>query len=333
MNIPMESKYKYLVTAGCSLTFGQGCEYEKTYPSLLANKLGLKLINLAVCGTGWYSLQTSITSFINNNKDILHECFFILQSSTLERRVNYNEIPIVRSDVWEDYNIQFVSKIHTCALGWKDWEKYYDINKKPEGFTYNNRSGNHIFTPHEIDCNVSFFPEHKLYPNSRNRWKYPTEHGDITPPYIHQQFEGLIEHWAQQISSFHLFLKTNNINHIIIDGYVPFVSYKLNFRNYFKSEIEYDMTKKFWSIDSNDLNEKIESNDEYMIYDFKNIKSGWMFDLIDSKYKIDDVVIFNLFFWNLHGTEWNLDGGHAGPKGMELISEVIHTNLIEKKWF
>ena len=74
----MESKYKYLVTAGCSLTFGQGCEYEKTYPSLLANKLGLKLINLAVCGTGWYSLQTSITSFINNNKDILHECFFIL---------------------------------------------------------------------------------------------------------------------------------------------------------------------------------------------------------------------------------------------------------------
>lgn len=327
-----QNKYKYLVTAGCSLTFGQGCDYDKTYPSLLADKLGLKLINLAVCGTGWYSLQSSITSFVNNNKDILDECFFVLQTSTLERRVNYTEIPIVRSDAWEEYNIQFISKIQTAALGWNDWEKYYDINKKPAEFKFNGRNGYHISDPHEIDCSLIYFPEHKLYPNSRNRWKYPTENGDIFPPYIHQQFEGLIEHWAQQISSFHLFLKVNNVNHIIVDGYIPLVSYKLNFRNYHNKESEYDMTKKFYSSDSDDLNQKLESSDEYMIYDFKNIKSGWMFELIDSKYKIDDGIMWSLFSWKPHNSDWNIDGGHAGPKGMELISNMIYNNLVEKKW-
>jgi hypothetical protein len=70
-----------------------------------------------------------------------------------------------------------------------------------------------------------------------------------------------------------------------------------------------------------------------MIYDFKNIKSKWIFDSIDIKYKIDDVVLWSLYQFKPHQSEWNIDGGHAGPKGMDLITDVLYKNLIQKGWF
>lgn len=331
----MSNKYKYLVVAGCSLSYGQSCPRKDIYPQILADELGLKLINLAVCGSGWYSVKTSITSFINNNKEILDECFFILQTSTLERRVSYNEIPIVRTDVWEKYNIKFLSKIQTASLGFIDWEKYYDIYKKPSWFG-NEDNGAMIAPDHDIDTKMLYFPEHKLYPHSRNPWKYPTDDGYVVPQYIHEQFNGLMQHWAEEILSYHLFLKNLNIKHIIVDGYVPMVSYKLNFRDYYERPKdmygldEFEITKQFFSNNVDDLSSKVEGEDDYMVYDFKNISSGWMFDMIDSQYKIDDVVLWSLFGWKEHNSSWNIDGGHAGPDGMRLIAKIIKMNLIEK---
>jgi hypothetical protein len=64
-----------------------------------------------------------------------------------------------------------------------------------------------------------------------------------------------------------------------------------------------------------------------------NIKAGWLFDSIDIRNKIDDVVLWALYQFKMYDEEWNVDGGHAGPKGMKLIESVIYQNLQEKGWF
>lgn len=323
-------KYKYLVTIGCSQTFGQGCEHSQTYPNLLGKKLGLEVINLAVCGSGWYALETSLMSFINNNRSILDECFFILQKSALDRRVNYQEIATCRTDVWQKWNIKYLSQVAVASLGYNDWKKYYFLEHKPEWWpdepAFRQNVGAWI-EPHNIINDLSYFPEHKHYPNSRNQWKIGNNH-NVNPPYIHEQFQELMLHWALRISSLHLFLKNLNLDHIIVDGYSPFLSYKLNFTNYYDTHDEYEMVKEFWS--TNTVGVDV---DDVMIYDFKNIQAGWIFDSIDIKYKVDDVILWSLYQFKQHDTKWNIDGGHAGPLGMNLIADVLHKNLLNKGWF
>jgi hypothetical protein len=53
---------------------------------------------------------------------------------------------------------------------------------------------------------------------------------------------------------------------------------------------------------------------------------------LDIKNKIDDVVLWSLYQFK-EFKNWNVDGGHAGPKGMELMEKVIYKNLVEKGWF
>jgi hypothetical protein len=113
-----------------------------------------------------------------------------------------------------------------------------------------------------------------------------------------------------------------------VDGYSPFLSYKLNFTNYYDTDAEFEWVNEFWSTGTEGVDV-----DDVMIYDFKNIKAGWIFDSIDSKYKIDDVVLWSLYQFKAHNTDFNVDGGHAGPAGMRLISDMIYKNLITKGWF
>lgn len=325
-------QYKYLVVSGCSQTAGQDCPPSKIWPKLLADSLGLQLINLAATGSGWYHIETSITSFIINNKDIINECFFILQKSELARRPNYEELAICRTDVWQSYNINCLSPIAISSHGYKNWDNFGMSHLKPKNTTKHKQ--NSVDDPQElpmfgdindfINKDFHFFPEHKHYPNSRHKWKLGINH-DIMPPYIYEQFQELMNHWAIRISSFHLFLKSLDIDHIIVDGYSPFLSYKLNFKNYYDTPDEYNMVNKFWSTETDDPEDE-------MVYDFKNIKSGWVFDNIDNKYKINDVVLWSLYQFK-DDLDWNVDGGHAGPKGMKLIKSVILKNLIEKNWF
>lgn len=322
-------QYKYLVVSGCSQTQGQGCSYNNTWAKLLADQLDLTLINLASSGSGWYHVETSISSFINNNSDILESCFFILQKSQLDRRINYEELPHCRTDIWEDWNIKYLSPIAINCLGYKDWDKFGMAKYKPKQWThltdFDMQNNAKMWCElNEVKTDLFFLPEHKHYPNSRHHWKLGDNH-DIMPPYIYDQFEELMLHWATRMSSFHFLLKSNNIDHIIVDGYSPFVSYKLNFRNYYDTNDEYHMNNKFWS-------KETDNPDDEMAYDFKNIKCGWIFDSIDARYKIDDVVLWSLYQFK-ETTDWNVDGGHAGPDGMKLIKHVIHKNLIEKGWF
>ncbi len=324
--------YKYLVVSGCSQTAGQNCPINKIWAKLLADSLGLKLINLASAGSGWYHVEASISSFINNNRDIIDDCFFILQKSALERRLNYEELPQCRTDVWEKWNIKYLSPIAINSIGYRDWAKFNMSHHKPkwwqdiESVDKDNEEQNlsmwSMLDPVKTD--LLFFPEHKHYPNSRHHWKLGKDH-DIMPPYIHEQFNELMLHWGIKMSSFHSFLKLNKLDHIIVDGYTPFISHKLNFKNYYDTDAEYEMAKLFWSTETNDHNDE-------MIYDFKNINCGWVFDSIDSKYKIDDVVLWSLYQFK-DTREWNVDGGHAGPLGMKQIKDVLYKNLIEKGWF
>jgi hypothetical protein len=319
-------KYKYLVTNGCSQTSGDGCDREKTWPVKLANKLGLELINLATTSTGWYHIQNSTTSFIHNNKEIINDCFFIFQISQLDRRLNQDEVPIVRTDIWEKWNIKYLSKSANSAKGFIEWEKYTDF-VKPEHWDI-------LYPQHTttyLDSNkiwpyLFFFPEHRHYSNKNNVWKIGPNNDQI-PPYIHEQFEELMIYWGREISSFHLLLKQIGIDHIIVDGYSPFVSHELNFKNYYENEQEFDFIKRFWYKEP-----MPEDQDEIMLYDFKNIKGKWLYDLIEDKYKITNTILWNSFL-NQYGKEWSPDGGHAGPKGMDRILEVIWDNLTEKGWF
>jgi hypothetical protein len=319
-------KYKYLVTNGCSQTTGQNCVLEETWPVKLSNKLRLELINLAAPGTGWYHIQNSTMSFIQNNKEILDECFFIFQISMLDRRLNYEEIPIVITDIWENWNIKYMSKSANSAKGFIDWNRYSEYPKPDKWdeaypqFTsvYNNAN--------EIWPQLLFFPEHRHYSNNNNVWKIGPN-TDKIPPYINEQFEELMIYWGREISSFHLFVKQLGLNHIIVDGYSPFLSHQLNFDNYYENEQEFDFIKRFWNKDP-----MSEDQPEVMLYDFKNIKGKWLFDLIDDKYKITNAILWNAYI-NQWGEEWSPDGGHAGPKGMDRILVMLYDNLINKGWF
>ena len=325
-------KYKYLVTIGCSQTYGQGISEEETWSYKLAKELGLQEISLACNGAGWYYIENTLTTFIDKNKDKLDSCFFILQNSMLERRLNYEEMPLARSDYFEQYNIDYISPVGVAALGFKDLEKaklnYHPTdlkrikNNSPAG-----RINGQWIDIKDVVTSIIYFPEHKHYANSRNKWKLGPNH-DTELPHIHEQFNQLMLYWGRKIYSFHLFLKSLNIDHVIVDGYSPFVSHNLNFENYYESEEEFKWVNEFWS--TSVVNEK-DPND-IMVYDFKNIDSKWIYDSIDIKNKIDDVVLWSLYQFKTHGTEWNLDGGHAGDKGMSLIKDVIKQNLEKKGW-
>jgi len=320
-------KYKYLVVNGCSQTTGQNCIIEETWPVKLSKKLGLELINLAAPGTGWYHVQNSTTSFIQNNKKILDECFFIFQISMLDRRLNYEEVPIVRTDVWEKWNIKYMSKSANSAKGFIDWKKYSYPHLKPKDWdeAYPQFSTTYTET-HLIPAKLEFFPEHRHYSNKNNVWKIGKKNKDI-PPHINEQFEELMIHWGREISSFHLFVKNLGLNHIIVDGYTPFVSHQLKFKNYYENEQEFDFIKRFWN-----KHPMREDQSEIMLYDFKNIKGKWLYDFIDDKYKITNTILWNAYL-NQHGLDWSPDGGHAGPSGMDRIVIMLYDNLINKGWF
>lgn len=318
--------YKYLVTNGCSQTLGQNCVVEETWPVKLANKLGLELINLATSGTGWYHIENSTTSFIQNNKDILNQCFFIFQISQLDRRTNHQEVPLVRTDIWEKWNIKYLSQSAVSARGFIDWEKYTEVFKPDDWDILYPQFSQTYVDSNNIDTNLIFIPEHRHYSNKNNKWKLG-HNNDIFPPFIYEQFEELMIHWGREISSFHLLLKQINIDHIIVDGYSPFVSHQLNFKDYYENEHEFDFIKKFWDKYPLDGDQP-----EVMLYDFKNIKGKWLYDLIDEKYKITNTILWNSFL-NQYGDEWSPDGGHAGPRGMDRILGMIWDNLIEKGWF
>jgi len=320
------SKYRYLVVNGCSQTQGQNCHIDKIWPKLLADRLGLELINLATPGAGWSTLENSTISFINNNKNIIDECFFIFQQSMLDRELDYNQVSLCPTDYLEKWNTKFVPKNMLRYIGYKNPQNFgFDLDfqredDKSQVFDLFGELDDYLEVTH-----MGYFPEHRHYPNSRHYWKIGDNH-DIEPPYLKEQFHELMLHWGYRMSSLHYLLKHNNIDHIMVDGYSPFLSYKLDFRNYYDTDDEFEMIKRFWSSEPDEGDEE-----EVMLYDFKNTTAGWIFDGIDDKYKIDDVVLWNLYMFK-HQTEWNVDGGHAGPKGMELIEKVIYQNLQEKSW-
>lgn len=328
---------KYLVVVGCSQTYGQICHVDETWATKLAKKLGLELINLAVSGTGWYHIEAITTQFINYNQDKVKDCFFILQKSMLERRLNYQELPYIESDIFEKWNINFITGMVLSARGYNNWDRFGKLNLKPNDWE-ENKIHQYIgcwMDEGDIDPEFRFFPEHRHYPESRHSWMLPIEgtEDQMMPPRMDERFEELMLHWAQRMYSFHTFLNSLNVDHIMFDGYTPCLSYKLNFRDYYNNEDEFQFIKEFWSMkDMEDYDAGSDKPDDVVkLYDFKNIKSGWLFDKIDIKNKIDDVVVWSLYQYHLE-PQVNADGGHAGPIGMDRIFDVIYLNLIDKGW-
>jgi hypothetical protein len=72
-------------------------------------------------------------------------------------------------------------------------------------------------------------------------------------------------HWATRVHSFHLLLNNIGADHLIVDGYSPFLSHKLNFRNYYDTDDEFEMVKRFWSTEETEFDE-----DDVMLYEYKS---------------------------------------------------------------
>ena len=337
---------KKIVTIGCSLSQGFYCEVDKIYSKILSDKFKCENINLSIPGSGWNDIESTTISFIQNNKDNLDETLFILQNSTIDRSLNYNEISLYKTDVWNRYNIDYVTMTSFSYLGAKDYQKFnypnplidsYGIHqKRTEKYNKNeihflpiklkayNELKNNEFKKSEKWAKLKFFPMHKHYQNPEFPWKLGNDL-DIIPSLIQEQFQELMLYWGKKMLSLHLLLKKLSVNHIFVDGYTPFLSNNLEFENYYDTDDEFEYVKKFWRPENKD--------NSVISYDFKNIKSKWMFDLIDKKNKIDDVVLWSLFQFKDVPSDWNKDGVHAGYKGHKLISDVLEKNLIKKGFF
>jgi hypothetical protein len=340
------TQIKKIVTVGCSLSQGFFCEADKIYSKILSDRFGCLNINLSVPGSGWNDIESTTLSFIQNNKNILDETIFIIQNSTIDRSLNYNEIPLYKTDVWEKYNIDYVTMTNLSYLGSNNHNKFKypkplmdshgvyqtsterynknEIHFLPIKLKPYNEYKSNDFKKSEKWAKLKFFPIHKHYENPKFPWKLGKDL-DVIPNLIQEQFQQLMFYWGKKMLSFHLLLKKLSINHIFVDGYTPFLSNNLEFENYYDTDEEFLYVQKFWNLKNDD--------DSVYSYDFKNIKSKWMFDLIDKKNKIDDVVLWSLFQFKDIPSDWNKDGVHAGYKGHKLISEVLEKNLIKKGFF
>ena len=273
----MNPKIKTLVVVGCSLTYGQGVEYDETWGYKLANELELNYINLGCGGTGWYYVEGMVTQFVTNNLDNIDEYLFIIQKSEFTRKPHMEEIPIfpINNDL-QNYGINFLSRA----------------------------------------------PSHFLSEDTTNRNCTPT----INSIRDRASREQLMLHWAYRAHSLHSLLKSFNVPHLFVDGYYPLFSNKLQFRKYDGvPQTSYDLELGFWSTD-------ILPNDERQnyLYEWNNKKVSKIMDNISIKNKIDDCVLWGTFFWEQANSEWNLDGGHPGPKGHTLIKDILKQNLSEK---
>ena len=167
-----------------------------------------------------------------------------------------------------------------------------------------------------------------MNPHFRNQWWIDLNNdGKIIPhPKMDIQVESLLTHWGYSIFGLHKFLKEFDVKHILVDGYFPILSCKMNFKKYdCFSEDEFQLTKDFWSSKPMDGDEG-----QILLVNHDNPKLIKIMDKIDIQNKIDDVVLWSTFFWKHHNTEYNLDGGHPGTKGHLIIKDVILENIKEK---
>ena len=311
----MNPKIKTLVVVGCSLTYGQGVEYDETWGYKLANELELNYINLGCGGTGWYYVEGMVTQFVTNNLDNIDEYLFIIQKSEFTRKPHMEEIPIfpINNDL-QNYGINFLSREPSHFLS----EDTTNRNCTP--------TINSIRDKYTYDVDDLKLPTHRTEVNFRNQWWIPIGNDRGESPHFHGQSEQLMLHWAYRAHSLHSLLKSFNVPHLFVDGYYPLFSNKLQFRKYDGvPQTSYDLELGFWSTD-------ILPNDERQnyLYEWNNKKVSKIMDNISIKNKIDDCVLWGTFFWEQANSEWNLDGGHPGPKGHTLIKDILKQNLSEK---
>ena len=306
---------KTLVVIGCSLTFGQDVKYEETWGYLLAKELGLDYLNLGCGGTGWYYVEEVVKTFVLENQENIDDYLFVIQKSEFNRRPNYEEISLTPTENknLKKYNINLIPRIAYEFIGPKEGVRSCEPIAEFDQYSWVH------------DFNI---PNHRVNPNHRNAWWVDVnKDGKKSPhPKTDIMVESLLTHWGYSIFGLHKFLKEFNAKHILVDGYFPILSCKMNFKKYdcFDKD-EFELTQDFWS-DKPMKNDE----DEILLVNHNNPKLINILDKIDIKNKIDDVVLWSTFFWKEHHSEYNIDGGHPGPKGHINIKNVILENIKQK---
>lgn len=114
----------HLVVIGCSFAYCQGLESPKTqgWPALVANKLGVPVVNLSGKGAGNDKIMRRLFEYHNLNLEHGNNPFYIISFSHSSRREEYTER-------MGDYTIV---DMHPTAL-----DKYVDEFSKPCLVNYN----------------------------------------------------------------------------------------------------------------------------------------------------------------------------------------------------
>lgn len=141
----------HLVVNGCSWTYCQGLEHPERdgWPALLAKKLGVKVVNLAVRGCGNDSIHRRTHEYVYENLPSNSKPFFVIAWSQYWRREawhnefmgcsNYNDYaPVHMPDSTPRTNLEralldnwsyldFYRKTYLCKLSLMNLFKVYDI--------------------------------------------------------------------------------------------------------------------------------------------------------------------------------------------------------------
>jgi hypothetical protein len=100
----------HLVVNGCSWTYGQGLEDPKTqgWPALLAKKLGVEVVNLAVNGCGNGSIHRRTYEYVYENLPTGSKPFFVIAWSQYWRKETW--VNKFGHDEYYDYSLVTFSK-------------------------------------------------------------------------------------------------------------------------------------------------------------------------------------------------------------------------------
>lgn len=117
----------YVLFVGCSHTMGIGLELEKTYPYIVAQKLGFDYYNLAMPGAGIDVLEYNLLTWFSNIS--LKPKFVFIQMPDHTRFASYNPFIakdiLVESGTWAEEKSTQEMLINSEDVGFLNAKKYF----------------------------------------------------------------------------------------------------------------------------------------------------------------------------------------------------------------
>lgn len=255
-------KINKVIVWGCSISYGFNADKDKIYGQLVADWLGVPLINLSIPGAG-----NIVGSNILLNKPIefFENALVLFQTTYFERQIDKD---LIANPFYEN---RFYKEVNSNGFRVEDFRNEFNIKEEQL----------------RIDEWVGYWSEYENFYNKKY-WNY---HKDFD----HNKWvEYLIELFKQNsywIYLVHQLFKANNIDHLFFDIPIPIVGYKLKYKDYkiLESDFFANSTINHLAGDSDERN---------CFYNkFKN-QNFFFIDQISEQNKITDILIEPIYTGN-----------------------------------